>query len=196
MNVVLVADNILYNGVPTRLFQFDTEKSIEEVQEYYRGEWEEMTSTDFGQRRILSHREGDYLMTVQLELSEMAPSHGILAISPMFGLMERSPARLRKMLDSVGEGFPVLRDTSFISDIQANEIRGESRSLMFVNEHSIERNFNFYKEYFVGEDWKIFTDNSNVLNGASLAMTKSGTKLNLTFSKQGSQTFGVAVFLQ
>lgn len=199
MSVAVVAENIAYNGIPTRIYQFNTASSVSDVVEYYSKQWKDLNEVDSGDLKILSHRDGDYLLTVQIELnSRSAETHGTLTTSPMFALLEMSNSKLRKQKAQIGKDFPKLPNTYVVSDIKANEIVGESRSLLFSNEYDVERNMRFYRQKFSADGWQeLITSaksNSN-LAGNSIALNKHGRKLNLSFSKQAGKTFGVAVFL-
>jgi len=198
MVVVLAAKNIEYNGIPTQIYQFHTDDSIAEVVEFYDKEWDDLDEVDFGDLKILSHRDDDYLLTVQIERESDLRTHGTLSIAPMFKLLGGSRHKLRKKIKAVGADFPALSNTEFISDLVADEIGGESRSLLFSNEYSVERNIEFYRTKMMADGWKsVIVNNakSKRVKTTVLALNKNSKKLNIGFSRQAGRTYGVAVFL-
>ncbi len=195
MNVVIAANSIEYNGIPTQIFQFDTELSLDELTDYYEDQWSDLNKVDAGDRRILSHREGDYLQTVQIELSNHPTTHGILVSSPVFKLLDQSDTKIKKLRKAIGDGFPSLPNTIFISDIRGEEVAGDSRSLLFLNDYGIRRNIEFYSTKMSAEGWVSINQKGLDANPSVLAMNKGGRKFNLSFSRKDDKTHGVAVFL-
>lgn len=198
MVVVLAAKDIEYNGIPTQIYQFHTDDSIQEIIEFYEKEWDDLDEVDFGDLKILSHKDDEFLLTVQIERESGLQTHGTLSIAPMFEMLDGGGHKLRKKIKAVGANFPALSNTEIISDLVAEEIGGKSRSLLFSNEYSIERNIEFYRTKMMADGWKsVIVNNarSKRVKTTVLALNKNSKKLNIGFSRQEGKTYGVAVFL-
>ncbi len=197
MDVVVVANNMDYNGLPMRAFQFSSSADEAEVVAFYEREWgEEMTNILFGDWRILSHKEGDYLMTVQIEQNTMAKTHGTLGITPMFKLVDAGSRHVQKLQAGIGKDFPMPPRSEVINDIRADDGGINSRTIMFANSQSVLQNIKFYLRKMQAQGWEILGGYPESLdNLTALAMNKGGQKLNLSFVSREGKTYGVATTL-
>lgn len=197
MDVVFVASEMIVNGMPMRAFQFKTKEDEPHIVEFYQNEWgDEMTDVVFGSWRVLSHRENDYLMTVQIEQGDYALTHGTMGITPTFGYVENSGIKMRKALKSIGAGFPMLSGTKIISDIASNEMGKTSRTVMFSNKKSITRNLDYYIREMKNNGWVMLAPDMFERRRGEIpafAMNKNGEKFNLSLTRLKGETFGVVV---
>lgn len=193
MDVVIVADNMDYNGLEMRAYQFKSKDDEDEIVAFYQSEWgDEMTNVLFGDWRILSHREGDYLMTVQIEQNTMAMTHGTMGITPMFRLVDAGSAHVKKLQSGIGKDFPTPPKSKIINDIKSDDGGIETRTLLFENSQSVRQNLRFYLR-MQSDGWQVLggpPENINEVN--ALAMNKGGKKLNLSFVSRDGKTYGVA----
>ncbi|WP_147250988.1 hypothetical protein [Arenicella xantha] len=198
MDVLIVANDMQVNGIRMRAFQFKTSKDEAHIVDFYKGEWgEEMTDVLFGDWRILSHRDGDYLLTVQIEQGDHQLTHGTMGITPAFKLAEQSDRKLAKLQKSVGKDFPMLPSSQVISDIRSEDLGQDSQTLMFSNKQSIRQNVNFYLRKMMSDGWQLLGSNAEqAAELGAFALNKGEQKMNLSFVRDQGVTYGVAVTLK
>jgi len=99
-NVQWVAQNMRVNGAPTRVLQFQSRASREEVVEYYRAHWTDgyehpPSIHPHGDATIVGQKHGPYVMTVKIENSQGGGSHGLMSVAQLVGsTFDRSPGQL------------------------------------------------------------------------------------------------------
>lgn len=199
MKVKLVAEEMVVNGLPMKAYQFQTKKSIEDVVKYYAGIWPDLNDVQFGEWRILSHRDKGYLLTVQFESDSNKITHGLLGISPLFDLMDASKSEINKMASGVGKGFLLPPNSEVINDITSIDLGKDSRTIVFRNKLSINRNYQYFRTQYSNKGWVDLITSASAakkLKTQALAMNKKGQELNVSFSKQGSFTYGVVVHVK
>ena len=201
MTLKLIADRMVVNGVPMRAYQFHTQEDIEEVVAYYQKEWgDDMSNTRFGEWRILSypHPDQEHLLTVQIENSLNKPTHGILGISPIIGLLDESESKLKKLASNIGKGFPVLPGSKIINDIESNDLGRKGRTIFFQSNRSVKQNYDFYLRKMKSDGWveliPDLADKSNAA-GSALIMNKGAMKLNMSFVETQGKTYGTSVII-
>lgn len=194
MDVVIVANDMDYNGLEMRAYQFKSKDDEADIVAYYESEWgDEMTNVLFGDWRILSHREGDYLMTVQIEQNTMAMTHGTLGITPMFRLVDAGSSHVRKLQAGIGKDFPTPPKSKILNDIKTDDAGMVTRTLMFENAQSVRQNLKFYLRNMQSDGWQVLGGiPEDISDLKTLAMNKGGRKLNLSFVSKGGKTYGVA----
>ncbi|GGZ98335.1 hypothetical protein GCM10008090_03460 [Arenicella chitinivorans] len=194
MDVVIVADNMDFNGLEMRAYQFKSKDDEEDIVAFYESEWgDEMTNVLFGDWRILSHREGDYLMTVQIEQNTMAVTHGTLGITPMFRLVDAGSAHIKKLQSGIGKDFPTPPKSKILNDIKSDDGGIVTRTLLFENAQSVRQNLRFYLRSMQSDGWQVLGGTpENIKDVNVLAMNKGGRKLNLSFVSRDGKTYGVA----
>jgi hypothetical protein len=197
MDVLIIAKQMVLNGVPMNAFQFSTRKPESEIVSFYEEEWGdgEMTNILFGDWRVLSHRDGDHLFTVQIEQGNSLTTHGTLSVSPMFAVLEKGAKKIGKMVDDIGKDFPVPNGSEFISDMVTDDLGRETRTLFFSNTKSISHNIDYYKNKMVKHNnWAMLpTESTKSKEAGALALSKNGKELNLSFVRKSGKTHGIAV---
>ena len=198
MDVLLVADEMIVNGVRMRALQFKTSQDEVHVVDFYKQEWgEEMTDVLFGDWRVLSHRDGDFLLTVQIEQGDHQLTHGTMGITPAFKLAKQSDQKLAKIQKTIGNDFPMLAGTQIVSDIGSKDIGQKSRTLLFSNNKSIRQNVRFYLNKMTSDGWQLLGSNTaEAQQAGAFALNKGEQKMNLSFVRNEGLTYGVAVTLQ
>lgn len=195
MDVVVVAQEMIVNGVRMRAYQFTSNKGEDHVVDFYNSEWgDEMTDVVFGDWRILSHKEDDFLMTVQIEQGDHPITHGTLGITPAFELANMNSGQLSKIESKVGMGFPMLANSKVVSDITSNDQGRMNRTLIFTNSRSVRQNIEFYLNRLGPKGWEVLGSKSRAKRGLNaLALNKGDEQLNLSFVRKDHKTYGVAV---
>ena len=198
MDVLVVADEMVVNGIKMRAYQFKTKDDEETVVEFYKKEWgKEMTDVLFGDWRVLSHKENEFLFTVQIEQGNHLLTHGTLGVTPIFEMLEYSDSKLKKINRDIGKKFPALPGTKFINDIKSDDMGRKTRTLLFSNERSIKQNLEFYKNKMQAVGWTLLApDTMKKSKFPALAMNRGEQQLNLSFVRESDLTYGVAVSMR
>lgn len=194
MRLSVAADNIQFNGVPIRIADFRSDKSEAAVVAFYRETWkEEIADADYAMWRILSHREGDFLLTVQVSGRGGAGSGGTLSIAPVFS-PNIEPGK------DLGKGFPLLPGTTVVNDIQARDGPNRSRTLLMVNGMSVRQNRDYYSRRFLREGWREMAgnrdENGDPMENPPLILSRGRDELNIAFTVVDGKTHTVAVLVQ
>jgi hypothetical protein len=197
MNVLIIAKQMVYNGVMMNAYQFSTRKSESDVVSFYEDEWgtDEMNNILFGDWRVLAHRDGDHLFTVQIEQGNNLTTHGTLSVSPMFAIVDKGAKKIGKMADDIGKNFPVPNGSKFMSDMVTEDLGRKTRTLMFSNSKSISHNMDYYQNKMVNHDnWSMLpTESTKSKEAGALALGKNGQELNLSFVRRSGKTYAIAV---
>lgn len=200
LNVKIVSESMVVNGLPMAAYEFSSNRSSQDVLDYYQSEWGASNTryVDLGDWRILSHRDGDYLFTIQIEKNTETLTHGTLGITPAFRFLSKSRAKLKQQKKNVGKGFPTLPGTEILNDITALDQGRESRTVMFKNKRSMKSNLSYYENKMRADGWRNLLRNEGEQNRSinALAMNKSGQEFNLSVSKVQGETHGVAVYVR
>lgn len=183
----VVADDLVFNGVDMSITGFDTNKSPEEIYQFYQDAWRgEIRESAFGDWIIYSHLKDGLLYTVQFQQLDKLRISGTLAISNL-------PSMEKKRLKNLGEGFPMARNTKVANDIKAYDGLRESRHLLLVNKMSVTSNMVFYKSALTGQGWVLQHGESASSEGEALLFAKDNSTLNLAMTNRDGQTFIQAI---
>lgn len=204
MNVKLVAENIKYNGVWMNAYELGTREELDQVIAFYQGEWgsamtvESMPApksvpsdqgaipySDKEDWKLLTHREDDFLITVQL--GKQVGGNGTLG----YVGVSNAFAGPRKPYAS---DFPMPETSQLVSEIFADDLGKHSRTVLFTNHASVEHNLQFYRNYYGHRGWnelgQKFKDKSMTsAAGGALLMSKGDQELNLTVTRQGIDSY-------
>lgn len=193
MQLALVAEDMQFNGVPMRLIEFRTGASREQVIGFYRTKWgERLAESKLGEADILSHRHGDYLLTVQINPGRGLETIGTLSVAPLFDNKVRSRPAL-------GKGFPMPPGTTVVNDIIAIDGPKKSRTLLLRTTKSLRQTYDFYSRRFEQEGWKTLAPEagkqSTPHNDMGLILNRKGNELNIAFVGDEGGTVIVAVLV-
>ena len=134
----VVADEMILNGRPCRVFRFDVQASEDEVLAFYRERFRATRAVEARVKahRVIATREGDYFHTVQLNADTGARRvEGTVITTALRAQPERSAAA------DIEAWLPA--DTAVLSTMQSNDgLRGHVRALtvVAVNRHSVQAN--------------------------------------------------------
>ncbi|MEQ8427148.1 MAG: hypothetical protein RLT87_11730 [Gammaproteobacteria bacterium] len=156
-----VGKNMQINGLPTSIRAFHTRKSIEQVVEFYRREWQRpverdkpgfMETIDAYPWYIISRIEDDYLLTVQVQVkqNDKSGSWGYLSVSPLVDPKTKPP--------ELGKGIPKMPGSHILTENTSNDPGKKARTLIITNDHSVPSNVSFYRNHFNGKGWTKETD--------------------------------------
>ena len=183
----VVADDLVFNGVDMSITGFDTNKSPEDIYQFYQDAWQgEIKESAFGDWIIYSHLKEGLLYTVQFQQLDKLQISGTLTISNL-------PSLQKKQLKGLGEGFPKARNTRVANDIKAYDGLRESRHLLLVNKMSVASNMVFYKSALTGQGWVLQHGESGSPEGKALLFAKENSTLNVAMTSRDGQTFIQAI---
>ncbi len=151
-NITKIGDKMVVNGIAMDIRLFASKDSAEEVLSFYRGFWPEgsekkpgFTETDaLAPWRIITRVEDGYLMTVQVKPAKQKGSSGYLSLSRLPN-PEKAP--------ELGKDFPKMRGTYVVNDIQSKDLAKKGRTIVMLNQASVNTNANFYKDHFLNSGW-------------------------------------------
>lgn len=180
MEVVVVADGAVINGLPVRVFELKTDRSLAQIEAFYESVWPNQlarttTAMTSSQKlwTVLSHREGDYLTTIQLlPVEQTEQTYGLLTISPFFS----------NKLSAPSTSVPMPSGSELISDIEAADLGKESRTITVRNQMSMQSNLDYYRNYFAARGWTESFPELELPAGEApkaLMMNKGDDELNL-----------------
>lgn len=174
------ADEMIFNGVPMRIFTFDYPPGSEALRRFYQDAWDrqgvEHKSVKQGKWWVLSSLQGDYYTTVQITPIGAA-AYAQVGISRISELRTSAPP---------GEGVPVLPRSDIISDITAKDAGRISRTVIVRNQHSVGSNYNYYLNHYRSHDWTAVRKNlDQSRRGARLGFAKNDRELDVVIKRQG-----------
>lgn len=175
-----IAEKMVINGIPSVVHSFEADRSVEEVQQYYRQKWGRDAS---GKKRyreatvfpwhVLSKLEGRYLYTVQVKEKNSFESGGFLAVADL------------RQIEKKQEGeadIPRMANSRLINDTKSFDPGQEARTSMILNDYSVATNSSFYRDYYLDRGWTKMEDKP--LEDASvLAFSKNDRQAHLVIRK-------------
>ena len=171
-----VSRHMIYNGVHMRSARFTTAGTPEEVEAFYKRQWNgEVIRNRLGHKTILGHPTGRHYITVDLEASG-GGTQGTIGIVDM----KAPPSRL-----PLGHGLARPANSQVINDIRYLDEDSPARTVLLHNTLSPWSNRSFYFRRLVAEGWR--HDGGGTCQAASdscvAQFTRPGAQLSLTFSR-------------
>lgn len=148
--VVWVGDNMSHNGVEMQIKSFASDLDVKGIIDFYRDRWASLmlqgkpVENDLGVWKVIGYQQGDYLVTVQARPQEKKGSEGHLAVTKLPTLKKRPE------LDST---FPRLPGTEIISDTLSQDGGKIDKTMIFINNHSVQSNQKYYEEAMSLQGW-------------------------------------------
>ena len=145
--IVIVAQDMVVNGVPMSASELHSKQSPNDVLQFYRREWEarsqRVLETNEGGWRTLATKDGTCFQTVQIRSSNRSETYALL------GTTQLSSGVVKER----GEGFPKLGGSTVYNDIVSKDLGKTGRTLLMANKYSIDTNANFYRNAMSGDGW-------------------------------------------
>lgn len=187
MDPVLVADEMVINGLPSVVYYFKVDRAAEEVLQFYRTEWQtnkdgntpgyKEAQADFWQIISRLHDER-YLLTVQVKSLGTFVSTGYLAVGDLKKMETKAAG---------GVGVPQMNGSKVINDLTSYDPGKKGRSLLIVNDYSVQANSDFYRKYFSDRNWSQLIDLPQQ-SGQVLAYRRFGKEAHLVINKNFDTT--------
>ena len=123
---------------------------------------------------------GGYLLTVQATKEGTRGSLGYLSISKLSDLEEEP---------TLGNGFPKLKGTHVLNDIESDDGYKDSRTLVLFNKKSVKSNVSYYRNYYKTLGWSADMDGP-LFNGKqhTLRFSRGNKHVTLAIIKQDRGT--------
>jgi len=182
LHATMIADEMLINGLPSRVQHFETNQRISVLLNFYRKQWKKHRTdehaykeTQAGPWYIISKFDGQYLYTVQVRQESSFTCRGYLAVADMKRMKNG-----KKNLDSI----PQMQGSKIINDVSSFDNGMRGRTLMLTNGYSSKSNSNFYRSYYSSRGWATIMDTSHN-NGFVLSFEKDNKETHLVINHLG-----------
>jgi len=159
-HVVWVGDDMVQNGVPLRVKQFQSDMGIEDVIEFYRGQWEPVSKfapvvNEIGEWKVIGRQEGDFYLTVQVKQGKDTASEGFMSVSKL------------PVFSGVDTGFdlPLLEGSVVLSRTGSHDIGREGETSVVTNDYSVQSNISYYEAKMQEDGWKATRSETRYVEG-------------------------------
>jgi hypothetical protein len=194
MRIVVVSDHMVYNGIDMSTYEVSSPHPMDDVLRFYREAWNGKVvespltmGLDTSQWTVLAHREGEFMVTVQLRPSKPQGVYGYIAISNIFGGVQHE----------VGKDVLMPVGSTIVNDIVEDDPGRRSRTVVLKNENSVSFNLDFYRQRLVSEGWTEAADLSTLPgmmgHPQALLMNRGSEEMNLAVTRSGETTTIVMV---
>lgn len=188
LNRTEVAAEMINHGRLCRIVHFTTRRGVDKVVAFYRNKWAG-TGPNSGCReagippwRILSRLEGRWLLTVQVRPLKDGGSGGYL--------VETDLKKKRKSFVRIA--IPTMQQSRIINDISTRDPGRKARTLLIVNQHTVQANTLFYRDYFNSQGWEPLVDQQEE-QGQILGYRHGDTEARLAITPAGTATTRVVM---
>lgn len=178
-----VAQDMVYNGIPTRIQFFRSKTAPEDVLAYYRRRW-----TENGQRRYvenspgpwnsISRAIGDFFVTVQVRRAAGGGAEGYLSQRPL----KPPPA------PALGQGFALPQGTEVVNDIQSRDGDRQARTVLAFNSLTVDANAAFFRSSLAREGWDMASDAGARNGGRQMVLRRGSDEISIALAINRSGT--------
>ena len=147
------AENMVYNGMPMRIENFECQCQVEEVLDFYRERWARLkhgyVENDLGRFQQISRGTQRFFFSVQVREHDLDASASVGRLSTM-----KLPQR-ESDLPMLGVDVPRFDDSEVITDIHDAVPGKRIRTVTMANSRSLAENRNYYeRRYSQAQGWK------------------------------------------
>ena len=181
-----VAREMIINGIPSTVLQFQSYRKMEELLEFYRQKWNDTTAKKPGYREsnippwhIIARLDRQYLYTVQVKEGEDFQITGYLALADL--------KQIKKPDKHHAAGIPQMNPSQIVNDVTSVDSGISARTLLLANSYSLSSNISYYRNYYEDHGWGMLMDRGEK-GGQVLAYRKGGKEAHLVLSRSGGST--------
>ncbi len=161
-----IAQSMRIDGVPTRVMQFQSRASRQEIVAYYKSYWSggyahAPSVRALGAATVVGQMHGPYLMTVKVEDADRGQSRGLLSVAQVMGI---------KVDRSAGE-IPLLPGARVLSVVESDDPGVHSRAVSVVNPQPASSAAQFYQASLLNAGWSELQANEVARSAAAPAKT-------------------------
>ncbi|HET9389301.1 MAG TPA: hypothetical protein VFO44_06615 [Steroidobacteraceae bacterium] len=148
-----IAQDMRVNGVPTRVWQFESRASRQEVIAYYTAYWagdgaggyEHKPSVHaLGDATVIGQVHGPYLMNVKVEDGPKASSKGLISVAQVLGSKpDHAPGLV-----------PLMPGGHVVSVVESRDPGKQSRQVLVLTPQPVASVIQFYRASFLNAGWK------------------------------------------
>lgn len=193
---VIVADQIDINRMPTRIWQFHSDKPPEQFLAFYRAKWSKPpkdgappyieNSTEAW--RIISRPEGDFMIAVQVDAKNPLVSNGMISIAQIKG------TRADKSLVSQLPAYPKMSGSTVLQELTNHDPGKNALTVILENGNSTASNRAYYKKFYESRGWTEIGFNNPQSGGADVLLLQKGPlETSFTFVANNAKTQVVGV---
>ena len=187
---VMVAPDISFNGVPMEITELHWDQPPAAVLDYYRAKWKGYRAgvheQEMPQWQVLSTVHERCIYSVQVRPEGNNGSYALLGVTR---LLERGARTYR------GQGFPMLPGSRVVNDIENHDGGKNARTVMLVNDSTLQANVVFYRNQYSWSGWQTVVDRAvPAKNGEMniLVMQRGPQQASLTIAHSGGSVTVVA----
>jgi len=170
---------MIYNGVDMHAQVFRSSASQAEVLDFYRDAWgADAVINDVGDAKVIGHREGNYLVTVQVS-SFGGGSKGSI------GVVDTASAQPGY---EPGKDFPKPMGSLVFNDISYPDDPVPARTLGMRNTLSPNQNATFYRERLAAAGWKPADANRCEPDSCVMYYSRGDSRMTLVMSPADGQS--------
>ena len=193
---VIVADQIDINRMPTRIWQFHSDKTPEQFLAFYREKWTKPpkegvppyieNSTEAW--KIISRPEGDFMIAVQVDAKNSLVSNGMFSIAQIKGKLAD------KALVSRLPEYPKMPGSTVLQELTNHDPGKNALTIILENGNSAASNRAYYKKFYESRGWtEIGMNNKKSENVDVLLLQKGPLEASFTFVTENAKTQVVGV---
>lgn len=179
-----VESAITVNGLRLEAAYIDSGQAVTDLIHKLRAHFVgELRQRRAGGWQVLSYRQGDYLLTIQVQPGPTGGSRGIIAISDLFAALAQAREASRPWL-------PIPPDTTILQQIGAKDLGASSRTLILLSQRPPEQLLAFYRRHFRGKGYEPVTRGAlaRVGSGGAMVLSRGSQQLNLSVSRRDGTT--------
>jgi hypothetical protein len=147
--------NMVHNGLPLEILQFTSSQSVAELLAFYKQRWSDVSKRKdsapayiekhVGGWSILSKIEASKNVVLQVKSASGGTAEGFISVSDFSE---------SKAPEQWVEEFPRMHGSELISNTASEEKGRQAYTLIFVNDHSVSENNEFYRVSMDGYGWR------------------------------------------
>ncbi len=141
-------------GMRLEVRRFSADQTVEQVLDFYRGEWERYNEVDLPPWRMIGRVEGEHYLNVQVQPDGDGGSWGYLSIGNLPGRL--ADGRQGVNLDRTR--FPMMSGSTLINDQVDDDPGKTGRTLLISNNFSAGANRTYYRNHFRSQGWRELMD--------------------------------------
>lgn len=142
MQVEVISDGMQLNGLNAQILQLRSEQPRSDVIQRFAQTWRgRVVRTRIGDSEILAHRDGDFLITLQLDAVGTGHTRGLLTVTDILAALDEGRAPAMPAWDMPAGSTP-------LQTLTANDVGRASHMLVLHNLESASQNLHFYRSYF------------------------------------------------
>jgi hypothetical protein len=181
-NVTYVGD-VIQNGLPIQMKQFDAATSPGELLDFYKRRWSdtrnyqdntpEYIQKKVGEWWVLSKMEGNNSVVVQVKESNINHSSGFISVSDL--------SKPQKISTKAAD-FPRLGSSELLSSTESIDNGKYATTIILINDHSVSDNEEYYKANMSNKGW-VRTNSQSKENVSTIYFSKNSQHCEIALAE-------------